>query len=63
MPARKRPEKLEPTPPPEDVRELQDPEYTEDDFLRDLENATTNQARERLKRDDPSRPGRESSET
>jgi hypothetical protein len=63
MPERKRPEKLEPTPPPEDVRELQDPDHTEDDFLRDLEKASTNRASERLAEDDPSRPDRGSSRT
>jgi hypothetical protein len=63
MPARKRPKKLEPTPPPEDVRELQDPEHTEDDFLRDLEKASTNRAGERLAEDGPSRPDRGSSRT
>jgi|HubBroStandDraft_4_1064222.scaffolds.fasta_scaffold717828_2 hypothetical protein len=50
MPARKRPAKTEPTPPEEDVRELQDPEQTEADFLRDLERAATNKAKERLER-------------
>jgi Holliday junction resolvase RusA-like endonuclease len=35
MPARKRPIKTEPTPPEQDVRDLQDPEQTERDFLRD----------------------------
>ena len=63
MPERKRPEKLEPTPPPEDVRELQDPDHTEGDFLRDLEKASTNRSRERLEADDPSRPDRGSSGT
>ncbi len=50
MPARKRPEKTEPTPPEPDVTELQDPEHTEADFLRDLEHAATNQAKEKLER-------------
>jgi hypothetical protein len=50
MPARKRPVKAEPTPPEQDVRELQDPEQTERDFLRDLERATTNRAQEKLER-------------
>lgn len=48
-PARKRPEKTSPTPPEQDVRELQDQEQFEADFLRDLERATTNQATEKLK--------------
>jgi hypothetical protein len=47
-PARKRPVKIEPAPPEQDVRELQDPEQTEADFLRDLERAATNRAKERL---------------
>ncbi|MGO9760335.1 MAG: hypothetical protein ACLP1Q_03610 [Solirubrobacteraceae bacterium] len=47
MPARKRPIKTEPTPPEPDVRELQDPEQTEADFLRDLERVTTNRAKEK----------------
>lgn len=51
MPARKRPEKKEPTEPEEDVRQLQDPEQGEADFLRDLERATTDKAKERLKQD------------
>ena len=50
MPARKRPEKMEPTLPEEDVRELQAPEHTETDFLRDLERAATNRAKEKLER-------------
>jgi hypothetical protein len=45
-PQRKRPEKTEPTPPREDVR--QDPEHDEADFMRDLAKATTNQARKKL---------------
>jgi hypothetical protein len=48
MPARKRPIKTKPTPPEQDVRELQDPEQTEKDFLRDLARATTNRADEKL---------------
>jgi hypothetical protein len=47
-PARKRPLKTEPTPPEQDVRELQDPEQTVEDFLRDMERATTNRAAEKL---------------
>lgn len=45
-PARKRPEKKAPTPPERDVK--QDPRHTEADFFRDLEKATSNQARKRL---------------
>ncbi len=52
MPARKRPEKKEPTPPKEDVRKRQDPKHTEADFLRDLSRGTTNKAKEHLKQDD-----------
>ena len=63
MPARQRPVKSEPTPPPADVRQLQDPDHTKDDFLRDLEKASTNRAAERLAEDDPSRPDREPSGT
>jgi hypothetical protein len=48
MPARKRPIKTEPTPPEQDVRDLQDPEQTERDFLRDLDRAATNRAQEKL---------------
>lgn len=55
MPARKRPEKTKPTPPKPDVRELQDSEQTEADFLRDLERATTNRADEKL----AERPGKD----
>lgn len=51
MPARKRPEKTEPAEPEEDVRQLQDPGQIETDFLRDLQRATTNQAKEKLKQD------------
>jgi hypothetical protein len=50
MPARKRPIKTEPTPPEQDVRELQDPEQGVEDFLRDMERATTNRAVEKLER-------------
>lgn len=57
MPARKRPEKLEPTPPESDVSELQKPDQTESDFLGDLDRATTNRADERLAEvENPSRP-------
>jgi hypothetical protein len=45
-PARKRPEKTKPTPPEGDVK--QDPSHNEADFFRDLEKATTNQAKKRL---------------
>ena len=48
MPARERPQKLEPTPPEKDVRELQEDDHSEADFLRDLDRATTNRADERL---------------
>jgi hypothetical protein len=47
-PARKRPEKTEPTPPERDVAKKQDAEQTEADFLRDLERATTNKAKDLL---------------
>ncbi len=47
-PARKRPEKRSPTPPERDVTEKQDPGHNEADFLRDLEKATSNQAKKRL---------------
>jgi hypothetical protein len=63
MASRQREIKSEPTPPPEDVRELQDPDHTEDDFFRDLERASTNRAKERLAKDDPARPDRGSSGT
>jgi hypothetical protein len=46
MAARKRPEKLRPTPPAPDVK--QDAAHTEADFFRDLEKATSNQARKKL---------------
>jgi hypothetical protein len=52
MPARKRPEKDAPTPPERDVAEKQDAKQTEADFLRDLERAATNKAKERLRRAD-----------
>lgn len=61
MPARNRPEKREPSPPPDDVRELQDPEHSETDFLRDLDRASTDRASERLER--PSEPDRGSPRT
>jgi hypothetical protein len=48
MAERKRPEKTEPTPPDEDVREKQDPGHTGANFLRDLAKATSNKAREKL---------------
>jgi hypothetical protein len=48
-PARKRPEKTEPTPPERDVTEKQNPDQSEADFLRDLERASTNRSEERLK--------------
>ena len=61
MPARKRPEKTEPTPPEEDVAAMIDPDHSDDDFLRDLEKASTNRAKERLER--PSGPDPESTRT
>jgi hypothetical protein len=50
MPARKRPQKNEPVPPKQDVREKQDAAHTEGDFLRDLDKASTDRAKERLKK-------------
>lgn len=47
-PARKRPEKTEPTPPERDVRQLQDLEQTVGDFLGDLKRASTNKAKQLL---------------
>lgn len=42
---------------PQDVREKQDPEHTESDFLRDLEKATTDRASEKLEDEpDPASP-------
>jgi hypothetical protein len=61
MPERKRPPKLKPTPPPADVREIQDPEHTESDFLRDLDRASSNRSKELL--DDPARPDPRSRKT
>jgi hypothetical protein len=63
MPERKRPQKLEPTPPGEDVVGNVDPDHTDDDFMRDLDKATrrVDEARERLER--PSEPGRGSPRT
>ncbi len=53
-----------PRQPPADVVERQDPAHTEADFLRDLEKASTNRAKERLaEAGDPSRPDRGSSGT
>jgi hypothetical protein len=48
MPARKRPDKNEPTPPAKDVADKMDPKHSDADFLRDLEKATSNQARKKL---------------
>ena len=59
MPARKRPEKTKPTPPEQDVRELQDAEHVEADFLRDLDRAATDRSAEKLakaSRPDPASP-------
>jgi hypothetical protein len=47
-PARKRPDKTAPTPPPPDLVEKQDPDHTEATFLRDLGRATTNDAKRKL---------------
>jgi len=47
-PARKRPEKQAPELPQSDVRSKQDREQKESDFLRDLEKATSDQARKKL---------------
>ena len=49
-PARKRPEKTTPTPPGADVKLKQDKRHTEADFFRDLEKASTNDAKKRLAR-------------
>lgn len=57
MAERKRPEKTKPTPPGEDVVEKIDPEHSDEDFLRDLRKATTDEARKKLGL--PSRHGRE----
>jgi hypothetical protein len=48
MPAKKRPDKHEPTPPAEDVVEKLDPDHSDEDFLKDLEKATSDEARKRL---------------
>jgi hypothetical protein len=48
MPERKRPTKDKPTPPGEDVVEKIDPDHSDDDFLRDLRKATTDEARKKL---------------
>jgi hypothetical protein len=45
---RKRKEKTKPTPPAEDVVEKIDKSHTDDDFLRDLRKATTDEARKKL---------------
>ena len=63
MPARKRPPKTKPARPAKDVRQLQHPEHTEADFLRDLDRASTNQADELLEPDESSRPDRGSPRT
>jgi hypothetical protein len=39
-----------PAPPAPDVADKQDPAHTEEDFLRDLDRATTNRSKERLGR-------------
>jgi hypothetical protein len=61
MPARKRPEKTEPTPPGEDVVEKLDPEHSDEDFLSDLEKASSDKARKKLGL--PSAPERGSGKT
>jgi hypothetical protein len=48
MPPRKRPLKTDPTPPEEDVVEKIDPKHSDEDFFRDLEKATSDQARKKL---------------
>lgn len=48
MPARKRPAKNEPTPPGEDVVEKIDPKHSDEEFLSDLEKATSDAARKKL---------------
>jgi hypothetical protein len=45
---RKRPEKQEPSPPGEDVVEKLDPDHSDEDFLSDLEKASSDQARKKL---------------
>lgn len=59
MPARKRPVKVAPTPPEQDVRKLQ-ANVSEAAFLRDLDLATTNRSAEKLAEAAPSRraPGK-----
>jgi hypothetical protein len=61
MPERKRPEKPEPTPPGEDVVEKLDPDHSDEDFFRDLEKATSDEARKKLGL--PSAPDRGSGRT
>lgn len=65
MPARQRPPKPEPTPPAEDVVAKLDQGHSEEDFLRDLERASTNRSEERLAEAEgkPSRRARGSSKT
>ncbi len=46
MPARKRPQQLEPTPPSPDVAEKQDPSHTVGDFLGGLRRVTRRSASE-----------------
>lgn len=48
MPARKRPDKKQPTPPTKDVADKMDPKHSDADFLRDLEKVTSNKARKKL---------------
>lgn len=62
MPARKRPEKTAPTRPERDVRKLQkEAGQTEEDFLADLDRASTKEAEEKLER--AARRDRESPKT
>ncbi len=58
MPARKRPVKTKPTPPEQDVRNVQK-KLSEADFLRDLDRASTNRSEQKLaaaSRRDPASP-------
>ena len=48
MSDRKRPEKIKPTPPGEDVVEKIDRKHSGADFLRDLEKATSDKVRKKL---------------
>jgi hypothetical protein len=61
MPPRKTPPKETPTPPGEDVLRKMDEAHTEDEFLADLDKATTDEARHRLGL--PSAPAQGSTKT